>query len=190
MSVLPIILLVDDDDDDRLMLAEAFAEQAPGCQLAYASSGAECFRYLSQTTQLPALILLDLNLPAMNGFEILHQLRTTPPWKKLPVVILSTTRNQEQINRAYQDGANSFVTKPNKFEDVTHMAELLCNYWLNLVQLPQAKDVREKSYVSFKPTAGPGAEGGLYSDVGAQSHVEEHLSQPLVWRDAQYRRTG
>ena len=147
MYSLPLILIVDDDEDDRLMLEQAFAEKAPSCQLACVSSGAECFRFLAQSDPLPALILLDLNLPAMNGFEILHQLRTTPQWKKLPVVILSTTRNEQQINQAYQDGANSFLTKPSKFEDLTHMAGVLCSYWLNLVELPVFKARRETSYV-------------------------------------------
>ncbi|MCY7350778.1 MAG: response regulator [Cytophagaceae bacterium] len=136
----PLILVVDDDDDDRLMLGQAFEEKASECRLAFVSDGTKCLEFLLEATQFPALILMDLNMPGMNGIEVLSKLRATPQWKKLPVVILSTSNSQEQINMAYQEGANSYITKPNTFEDLAHMAGILCSYWLNLVKQPTLKN--------------------------------------------------
>ena len=145
----PIILSVDDDEEDQMLFTEAFADKALDCRLVCVTNGPACFRYLSQTIQLPALILLDLNLPGMNGFEILRQLRIAPQWKSIPVVVLSTTRSEEQINQVYGAGANSFLTKPNDFKDLIHMAGVLCSDWLTVIKRPANVSGDEIKLITF-----------------------------------------
>jgi len=110
------IFLADDDNDDCLFFRDALEELAAETQLTIANNGAELMSLLNTTTQLPHAIFLDLNMPRKNGFECLKEIRETPRFKDIPVIIFSTSANMDSINKTYTLGANYYVRKPRTFD--------------------------------------------------------------------------
>lgn len=134
------ILLVDDDDDDRYLLQTAFEESETPCRLDYVADGDEIFRYLDKQVQtetstehLPDLILLDLNMPRKNGWQVLNELKQSPLFKHIPVVILTTSKSPEHVHKSYSLGASSFITKPSSFSTLVEITRILGKYWFDVV---------------------------------------------------------
>jgi CheY-like chemotaxis protein len=140
-----IIHMSDDDADDRLMLKEALQEVRVGNNVEFSEDGQELMDRLQskgaykhmKDKPLPGLILLDLNMPRKDGREALAEIKSDPKLKHIPVVILTTSRAEEDILRSYDLGGNSFITKPVTFEKLVEVLKTVTNYWLEIVKLPQ-----------------------------------------------------
>ncbi len=137
------LLLADDDPDDRLMTAEALAESRVKNELATVEDGEELLEYLRGTgryaddpPELPGLILLDLNMPRMDGREALHEIKSDPDLRRIPVVVLTTSKAEADILRTYDLGVNSFITKPVTFEQLINVMNSIGSYWIEIVALP------------------------------------------------------
>ena len=138
------ILLADDDPEDRLLLSEALAEVRSGSDLHWVENGEELLDYLwrrgcysdAASAPPPNLILLDLNMPKKNGWEVLKEIRADPALAHIPVVVLTTSRMPEDVTRSYALGANSFISKPSTFVGLVDLMQTLSKYWMETVQLP------------------------------------------------------
>jgi CheY-like chemotaxis protein len=106
------VIIVDDDADDRFLVEQAFRQANPECQIQLFDNGGELLKHLASWSSLPSLIVLDLNMPQLNGFETLQAIRQVYPPDELPVVILTTTAEVVDQQRAFQLQANAFITKP------------------------------------------------------------------------------
>ena len=132
------LMMVDDDEDDRLMFEEAIEDTRLLCDLMIAVDGQDMFDLLDRTgsNDLPDLILLDLNMPRMDGREALQKIKGHTRYRSIPTVILTTSRAEEDILRSYDGGANSFIPKPVSFEGLQEKIIALTDYWFEAVKLP------------------------------------------------------
>ena len=131
------ILIIDDDEDDQLLLKLAFEENgATTFNLEFASDGMYALERLTNQPSLPDLILLDLNMPRINGFEVLDQLKRSQEYCRIPVIVLSTSAHKTDIDRAYQLGANSFIIKADNQLKLESMIESIRQYWFAISELP------------------------------------------------------
>jgi CheY-like chemotaxis protein len=146
MTPLPqqTILVAEDDDNDVFFLERAFKLAQipnPRCRV---KDGEEAIAYLGgdgefsdrQRHPLPCLMLLDLKMPRKNGFEVLEWARQQPTIKRLPIAILTSSRESPDINRAYDAGANTYLVKPVNFEDLLETIRALNVFWLTLAKTP------------------------------------------------------
>jgi CheY-like chemotaxis protein len=108
------IYLADDDADDRMFFEDALKQLPIPTQLTLSNDGLELMCNLE--TVIPDVIFLDLNMPRKNGFQCLEEIRSTPNLKDIPIVIFSTTANEDAVNKTYQLGANYYICKPHSFE--------------------------------------------------------------------------
>jgi len=136
------ILIAEDDADDRFLLQAAFEENRFNDKLHFVENGVELLDFLQrhtqneQTARMPHFILLDLNMPKKDGREVLRELKQHPIYKKIPVIIFSTTNNEQEMRRCYELGANSYITKPNSFENLIKMVAALRSYWIQTSSTP------------------------------------------------------
>ena len=138
------ILLVEDNPDDVELTRLAFAEAGEPHRLHVVSDGAEAVDYLlargrhadREGADLPALVLLDLNLPKLNGREVLQAIRAEPATRSLPVVVLTTSAEPFDVDKVYALGANSYIQKPVDFERFVDVVREIGLYWLALNQPP------------------------------------------------------
>lgn len=138
------ILMVDDDKDDQRLVEKALREKGAANPMFFLSDGEELLDYLkrkgkfsdSKAAGKPCFVLLDLNMPRMDGRKALLFLKADPELKKIPVLVLSTSSAEEDVLRSYNLGANSFIVKPVDFRGLLAMAESLIKYWLEVVELP------------------------------------------------------
>lgn len=140
-AVQPIqILLVEDNPGDVRLTREALTEGRIANTLHVAKDGLEAIEYLencrSQQSSLPDLILLDLNLPRMDGREVLGQLKADKAFRRIPVVILTTSSADEDIIRSYELHANCYINKPVDFEQFIKVVRSIEDFWLTVVRLP------------------------------------------------------
>jgi CheY-like chemotaxis protein len=141
------ILMAEDDPDDQLITRKALEENRVANPLVIVSNGEELLDYLRHEGKFappagspkPCFILLDLNMPRMDGRETLKFLKQDPDFKKIPVVILTTSKAEEDILKSYNTGANSYVTKPVTFEGLVNVIRSMKSYWLEIVDLPDAE---------------------------------------------------
>ncbi len=144
-----IILMADDDEDDRLMTKEAFEEAKLANDLRFVEDGEELLDYLYHRDKFsdpansprPGLILLDLNMPRKDGREALKEIKADPDLRQIPIVVLTTSKAEEDIYRSYDLGVNSFITKPVSFEGMVFVITTLAQYWFQIVRLPEGKKV-------------------------------------------------
>ncbi len=144
------ILLVEDNPDDVLLIKRAFAKARIINPLQVVTDGEEALFYLAgeppyedrSVYPLPIFVLLDLKLPKRSGLEVLSWLRAQTLLKRLPVVVLTSSRETPDINKAYDLGANSYLVKPVAFEDLVEMVKTLGLYWLILNEPPEIRDER------------------------------------------------
>ena len=138
-----MILMADDDPDDRLMAQEAMEETRFPHDFRTVEDGEELMEYLrgrgryaGQELLEPALILLDLNMPRKDGREALREIKQDTRLRRIPVVVLTTSKAEEDIIRSYDLGVNSFITKPVTFESLVDVMQTLNRYWFEVVRLP------------------------------------------------------
>ena len=124
------VILVDDDEDDRFLFQQAFRPYTAKYLLQTLENGAELFRLLDDSIVLPALIILDLNMPLIDGFEVLAWLRTHAAYALIPIVILTTSAAETDRQRAQNLGANRFLTKPPTLQDLAKLVARLEQEWL------------------------------------------------------------
>lgn len=141
------ILIADDDPDDRLMAREALTHSYPPSQVFCVEDGEELLDFLysrgnykESSCPAPDLILLDLNMPRKNGIEALKEIKSDSTLKHLPVVVLTTSKEEEDIYRTYDLGVNSFITKPITYEALLNTMRILGKYWFEVVQLPSERN--------------------------------------------------
>jgi len=143
--VLPTILLVEDTPSDAALIRRGFDKTNVLNPIVWVKNGQEALAYLSGLGQygdrirypLPALILLDLDLPEMTGFELLQWKRTQPYIRRIPVVVLTIDKATSAINAAYDLGANSYLVKPGDQEEIMRIVKSIQEYWLGLNQPPK-----------------------------------------------------
>ena len=141
------ILVADDDADDRLMIRDAFHENRLANDLRFVTDGEELMDYLRQkgkytgraSAPRPGLILLDLNMPKKDGREALREIKSDPGLRGIPIVVLTTSKAEEDIYRTYNLGVNSFITKPVTFDSLVVITKELGRYWFEIVELPPEK---------------------------------------------------
>jgi len=139
-----VILMAEDDSDDQLLVRDALNEAGFRMDLRFVSNGVELLDYLHQknrfhngtTSPPPGLIILDLNMPKMDGREALKEIKADPELRKIPVVILTTSTADPDIAKAYDLGANSFISKPAAFNMLVNIMRSIGQYWFNVVVLP------------------------------------------------------
>jgi CheY-like chemotaxis protein len=122
------VLIVDDDEDDRWLMSHAFDEVCPQIQKVFACDGEEAVDYM-QVSRAPIFILTDLNMPKVNGVELITRLRHHPFYRTIPVVICTTSRSDDDRQRCYLAGANAFVNKPNRLADLNELVRSLVSVW-------------------------------------------------------------
>jgi CheY-like chemotaxis protein len=138
------ILMAEDDEDDRMMAEKAFRENRIANPLVTVANGADLLDYLRQKGKFadsaasprPCLILLDLNMPKMDGREALKHIKADEKLMRIPVVIITTSKAEEDILVSYNVGANSYITKPITFEGLVKTIKTIKDYWLEIVELP------------------------------------------------------
>jgi CheY-like chemotaxis protein len=141
------ILMADDDADDRLMAQEAFEEARLANELHFVEDGEALMDYLYRrgsyatrsAAQDPGLILLDLNMPKKDGREALKEIKEDPALRHIPIVVLTTSKAEEDILRTYDLGVSSFITKPVTFAGLVELVQALTRYWFEIVTLPSKR---------------------------------------------------
>jgi two-component system response regulator len=144
-------LIAEDDPDDRFLIKEAFQESLLSNSIYFVEDGVELLDYLrhqgkfANPSDSPAadLILLDLNMPRMDGREALAEIKSDPRLRYIPVVVLTTSKAEEDIMRSYDIGAASYITKPVTFDGLVEAIKQLKQYWVQIVRLPAADPVRK-----------------------------------------------
>ncbi len=140
------ILMADDDEDDCMLAREALVESRLANDLHVVRNGEELMDYLYQrgeytdklTAPRPGLILLDLNMPRKDGREALREIKADPKLRQIPIVVLTTSKAEEDIYRSYDLGANSFIIKPVTFASLVEVMKTIGRYWFEIVELPIA----------------------------------------------------
>lgn len=138
------LLMAEDDADDRMLTQEALAEAKLANDFRFVEDGEELLDYLHQRGRYadvalspkPGLILLDLNMPKKDGREALEAIKADPGLRHIPIVILTTSRLEEDVLRSYDLGASSFIIKPVTFEGLVEAMKALGRYWFEIVELP------------------------------------------------------
>lgn len=142
------ILMADDDEDDRMLARKALRGSRLANEMRFVVDGEDLLRYLRRRAPYaggidaprPGIILLDLNMPKMDGREALTEIKADPELRQIPVVVLTTSRAEEDIVRTYDVGVNSFITKPVTFEGLVEVMQTLSRYWFEIVDLPADGD--------------------------------------------------
>lgn len=145
------ILVADDDPDDRLFIKEAIEEVRLANELTLVNDGVELMDYLHRRGEyeylsgypLPGLILLDLNMPRKDGREALQEIKSHPDLRRIPVVVLTTSKADEDVLRTYDLGVNSFISKPVTFEKLVEVMTAVTHYWLQIVRLPNHRGIAD-----------------------------------------------
>lgn len=138
------ILIAEDDEEDRILTEEAIKESRLVNRVFFATDGEELMQYLLGKDPfanrleypLPGIILLDLNMPKKGGLECLTEIKANNILKRIPVVVLSTSKAEEDIVRSYDLGVSSFISKPVTFNSLVDIMYTLKKYWLEIVELP------------------------------------------------------
>ena|SRR5438045_986748 len=159
MSEQSVILLVEDAEDDILLIQKALAKGRVTHPLQIVRGGEEALAYLRGDGKyssraeypLPELVLLDLKMPGMDGFEVLEWIRKHPTFRAMRVVVMTSSDEIRDVNRAYQLGANSFLVKPMDFQNYIQLGQLLQNYWLSIdkgpsMERPPRKNGQEQKH--------------------------------------------
>ncbi len=138
-----LILMADDDKDDQLLAKDALLEGNVRNEIRFVQDGVELLQYLrgegefKHNNPWPGLILLDLNMPRMDGREALTEIKKDPKLKRIPVVILTTSKAEEDMLKGYELGAASYFTKPVTFDGLVNLMSALGKYWIEFVEIPK-----------------------------------------------------
>lgn len=139
-----VVVVADDDPDDRLLVEEAIEETNLCDKVFFVENGEELLDFLlhqgqytdSRKAPRPDLILLDLNMPKKDGREALKEIKTNPTLRQIPIVVLTTSKTEEDIYRSYDLGVNSFISKPVSYENLIQLLKKIGVYWFETVSLP------------------------------------------------------
>lgn len=142
------ILIADDDAEDRMLIRDALKESRLVNNLMFVHDGEQLLDYLchrgdyadKEKYHRPGLILLDLNMPRKDGREALVEIKSDPVLRTIPVVVLTTSKAEEDILRTYDLGVSSFITKPVSFNSLVNIMQTLKKYWFEIVELPPATE--------------------------------------------------
>lgn len=139
----PFILIAEDDADDRFLLQTAFEENGYRERIEFVENGLDLVEYLMQIKtrsgtekSYPGFILLDLNMPKKDGRLALKEVKQHPEFRKIPVIVFTTTKNENEVKRCYELGANTYVVKPSSFEALLRVVEDLRSYWFRTALVP------------------------------------------------------
>ena len=157
-----VILLAEDDENDIALLRLAIRRSSMSSFLHVVRDGEECIAYLEGVGKyanrneypLPALLLLDLNMPRKDGFEVLRWIRDHPDVNRLRVAVLTTSDHIYDVNRAYDLGANSFLVKTRQLEDFVAQIDAIQSYWISLSRAPEVKRSPQGEYTKANGKAG------------------------------------
>lgn len=147
-NILPIsILIADDDADDRMLIEDAFEESRLSNPLIFVEDGEQLLAYLRREPpyedkkgqMLPGLIILDLNMPKMDGRTALSHLKADPELRRIPVIVLTTSQAEEDILKTYGLGVSSFISKPVTFDGLVEVVQAIGQYWIQIVALPPSE---------------------------------------------------
>lgn len=140
------ILIADDDPDDLLLARDALKQTIQPGRISFVHDGEELMDYLRGTGKFengkaprPDLILLDLNMPRKTGAEALQEIRKDPELRHIPIVVLTTSKEEEDIYKSYATGVNSFIAKPVTYESLLSTMRILGKYWFEIVELPSVR---------------------------------------------------
>ena len=136
------ILLVEDNDDDVVFIREAFADANLLNLLNGVKDGVEAMAYLRREGEyedrnLPGLVLLDINMPRKNGFEVLEEMKADPLLRQVPVIMLTCSKREEDVVRSYDGGVSTFITKPVSFDAFQEMVRRFSLYWTLVARIPR-----------------------------------------------------
>ena len=142
------ILLADDDEEDSMLACAALAESRLSNAIYCVTDGEELMDYLHRCGKYtppapaprPGLILLDLNMPKKDGREALREIKADPELRQIPIVVLTTSKAEEDILRSYDSGASSFISKPVTFDGLVELMKGLSRYWFEMVDLPRQEE--------------------------------------------------
>lgn len=140
------VLIAEDDPDDRLLVRRAFQSALPRSSIAMVADGEELLDYLHMRGKYgdpvecprPSLIMLDLNMPRKDGLQVLQELKSMSEFRKIPVVVLTTSASERDIALSYELGVNAFISKPASFSKLKKMVRSLSDFWFDVVKLPPA----------------------------------------------------
>lgn len=141
------ILMADDDVDDRDLTWDAMQKNRLEGELKWVEDGEELLDYLNQRGRFadpkasprPGIILLDLNMPRMDGREALREIKAHPELRRIPIIVLSTSNAEEDVHHSYELGANCFITKPGTFDRLVEVIRVLGEHWLQTATLPRTR---------------------------------------------------
>jgi two-component system, response regulator len=140
------IVIAEDDPDDCLLMEEVFKESGQGYHLVFVRDGIELFQYLrreesyaNSTAKRPDLILLDLNMPRMDGMEALAEIKADPNLRSIPVVVLTISTTEEYVLRTYELGGAGFIIKPANIDEMLSIVKVLIQYWFEVVELARGE---------------------------------------------------
>jgi len=144
----PVIVMVDDDDEDIYLTKRAFLRHKSDLRFNSVPDGKSLFDYLDrlgdykdpQVALIPSVILLDINIPSENGFDILSRLKKHENFSHLPVVMLTTSNTDRDIREAYRHGASSYICKSVNAHQMKKIAEMFCEYWFGFSEIPESHD--------------------------------------------------
>lgn len=143
----PFILVAEDDVDDKFLFKSVFEDDKNDLELDFVDNGVELLDYLHSiktkkvTRHYPCLILLDLNMPKMNGKEALKKIKEEPDYSKIPIVIFSTTKNEKEIKHCYDLGADSYIVKPSSYSNFLKAIDSIKGYCANLFKISNTPSV-------------------------------------------------
>jgi two-component system, response regulator len=147
------ILLADDDEEDRELTRDALQDARLANEMRFVVDGQDLMDYLTRTGRYadpsvdaprPGLILLDLNMPKKDGREALAEIKANESLRRIPVIVLTTSKDEEDVFRTYDLGVNSFITKPVTFAGLVEVMRTWTRYWLEIVELPNGDDGDEQ----------------------------------------------
>lgn len=138
------ILIAEDDEDDYLLTLEALKEAGVSNEVHWVKDGNETLEFLTSrlngkngsSAQLPGMILLDLNMPKKDGREALEEIKSNPHFRKIPVIVMTTSSAETDVTHSYDLGVNSFIQKPDRFHELVETMKIVFKYWLKTVKLP------------------------------------------------------
>jgi len=141
------ILYAEDDEEDRALVLEALAGSRLSNSITTVGDGEELLdylrcqgRYASRPDELPGIILLDLNMPRLDGREALREIKADPRLRRVPIIVLTTSKTEEDILRTYDLGVSSFIVKPVTFDGLVDTVRTLGRYWFEIVELPHGAE--------------------------------------------------
>ena len=143
----PTLLVVEDNEDDIFFMERIFKQMGARCDLKFVRDGVEAVEYLSGKGRfedrvknpLPTIILMDLKMPRMNGFEVLEWMQKQPEIKLIPTIVVTSSTMQEDVTRAYRAGANAVMNKPVDKDSLLQMLKSFHIYWTDYVEMPEVK---------------------------------------------------